>query len=271
MAQALKIHVEGYPVQSRQALYDRLFGKVVAASLLLHALVFALLAHDNKSPTNAPPRLFMVDLTLPQPHETKTVAIASPAARIVNPTPPARVQAPSPPPVVTRQNSIQPAPAAPPVPAAAIGENAGHSTPRAELNIPTAPPADRKPVAITPVAPTVPPVANVKTSDEGKLAKARAAYRTLIASLIDRNKEYPLFARKAGQQGTCNVRCTMTCDGTVKSVDVISSSGYGTLDKAGLRAVNNVDRFPPPPHEGGCPDVSFEVPISFRLTGTPSR
>lgn len=111
----------------------------------------------------------------------------------------------------------------------------------------------------------------MKASDNDKLAKARATYRTLIASLIDRNKEYPLFARKAGQQGTCNVRCTMTCDGTVKSVDVISSSGYGTLDKAGLRAVNNVGRFPPPPHEGGCPDVSFEVPITFRLTGSSSQ
>ena len=35
--------------------------------------------------------------------------------------------------------------------------------------------------------------------------------------------------------------------------------------KAGLRAVNSVGKFPPPPHDGGCTEVSFEVPITFRL------
>ncbi|RII28919.1 MAG: hypothetical protein CXR31_03330 [Geobacter sp.] len=257
--QALKIHVEGYREQARHAHHGRLFGKVFIASLLLHSAVFALSMYHNQRQTSTPPRLFMVDLTLTQLHETKTVADPPPSARIVKPTLPARAQAPSLPSVVTRQESVQPA--APPVPASAIGESTGHSMPRAERNIPTRRPADGKPVATT-----VTPVTNVKTIDENKLAKARASYRTLIASLIDRNKEYPLFARKAGQQGTCNVRCTMMCDGTVKSVEVISSSGYGTLDKAGLRAVNNVGRFPPPPHEGTCPDVSFEVPVSFRLT-----
>jgi protein TonB len=141
-----------------------------------------------------------------------------------------------------------------------LGQPSVHS----EMVVPVAPPPVRKPAQAPEAAPSVAQTLSVKPASPD-LTKARISYRAQIAALIDRNKEYPLFARKAGQQGTCSIRCTMMCDGTVKKVELVKSSGYDALDKAGLRAVNSVGKFPPPPHDGGCTEVSFEVPISFRL------
>jgi len=153
------------------------------------------------------------------------------------------------------------------VPVAPLGEakDPGQPSVRSEMAVPMAPPPARKAVGqATEAVPSVAQAPSAKPAPHD-LTKARVSYRAQIAALIDRNKEYPLFARKAGQQGTCSIRCTMMCDGTVKKVELVKSSGYDALDKAGLRAVNSVGKFPPPPHDGGCTEVSFEVPITFRL------
>ena len=34
----------------------------------------------------------------------------------------------------------------------------------------------------------------------------------------------------------CSIRCTMTCAGDIKRVELVKSSGYDSLDKAGIRA-----------------------------------
>ena len=159
---------------------------------------------------------------------------------------------------------------APPVPVAVIGDTPDpRTTPvKTEMTIPVAVPVSRKLQESSSSGPIVAQGTvdkSLPADGAEKLLKARSSYRALIAALIDRNKEYPLFSRRAGQQGTCSVRCTMMCDGTIKRVELVKSSGYEALDKAGLRAVNNVGKFPPPPHDGGCTEVAFEVPITFRL------
>ena len=136
------------------------------------------------------------------------------------------------------------------------------------MSVPVAAPIAHSALNNAPSAPITnqhPPLNTTTADSVEKLAKARMSYKAQIAALINRNKEYPLFARKTGQQGTCNVRCTLICDGTIKRVELVKSSGSEVLDKAGLRAVSNVGKFPPPPHDGGCTEVSFEVPISFHL------
>ena len=244
---------------------ERRFYGVVIASLMLHAAAFALCAWYGNRPAGDPPRLIMVDMaTLPLP-EPKAVEVATPPEPL---RPPPRAQAPSPavpPPAVVSRPVAAPPVNTPPVPVAAIGETAGSTSPAttSQMSVPVSPPVARK---IAESAPAAPAAVQASPADGAeKLAGARAAYKATIAALIDRNKEYPLFARKAGQQGTCSVRCTMTCGGEILRVELVKSSGSGALDKAGIRAVQNVGKFPPPPTDGRCTEVSFEVPITFRL------
>ena len=101
----------------------------------------------------------------------------------------------------------------------------------------------------------------------GGQSSARIFYQALLRSLIDKHKEYPLFARRAGLEGTCVVRCVIARDGSLRRTELRKASGSTHLDGAALRAVSGVGRFPPVPQELGGPEVTFEIPIVFRLSG----
>lgn len=245
---------------------ERLFSGLVGASLLLHIIGFGVAAFYERRSAGDPPRLIMVDMAnLPEP--APPVAPPRPA-----PAPPVKRSVTVPVPAPTVATGPVHAPQLPVrVPSVVpLGDPSESVKPamKGEMTVPVAPAPSRKTVEVAPpVTVAQPPAPPPKPSDHGeKLARARASYRALIAALIDKNKEYPVFARRAGQQGTCCVRCTMTCSGEIKSVTLVKSSGYDTLDRAGLRAVQNVGKFPAPPSDGSCSEVSFEVPISFRLS-----
>ena len=256
------------PVGSGQrAAGDRLFTRLVIASLLLHVVTFAALLSYEQRLRDELPRLIMADMVTLPPPEPKTLEVATPSAPVKLPLPPTAGKLPGPTPAsVVRATSPPPSPAYQPVPMAPLGEtkDPGQPSVRSEMAVPVAPSPIHKPAQPSEAATTVAHAPSAKPAPPD-LTRARISYRAQIAALIDRNKEYPLFARKAGLQGTCSIRCTMMCDGTVKRVELVRSSGYDALDKAGLRAVNSVGKFPPPPHDGGCTEVSFEVPITFRL------
>ena len=239
----------------------RFFG-VVIASLLLHGIGFGLLLTHGEWRASDPPRLIMVEMTTMAPPEPGEAAVPRPVPARPRLQPSSATSLP-----LSSRPALQAVVTAPPVPVAVIGESKPAS--RGVMAVPVAAPVSRRLPESAPAAPMAVHSAALSTPPADgaeKLAKARASYRATIALLIDRNKEYPLFSRKAGQQGSCSVRCSMTCDGTITKVELVRSSGYTPLDKAGLRAVSSVGKFPPPPHDGGCSELFFEVPITFRLS-----
>ncbi len=239
----------------------RFFG-VVIASLLLHGIGFGLLLTHGERRASDPPRLIMVEMTTMAPPEPGEAAVPRPVPARPRLQPSSATSLP-----LSSRPALQAVVTAPPVPVAVIGESKPAS--RGVMAVPVAAPVSRRLPESAPAAPMAVHSAALSTPPADgaeKLAKARASYRATIALLIDRNKEYPLFSRKAGQQGSCSVRCSMTCDGTITKVELVRSSGYTPLDKAGLRAVSSVGKFPPPPHDGGCSELFFEVPITFRLS-----
>jgi protein TonB len=106
--------------------------------------------------------------------------------------------------------------------------------------------------------------ASASSSTTADLESVKAAYLRSIASLIDRQKSYPLMARKGRQQGIVNVVFTLDQNGLLDNCQVKESSGFRPLDQAALKAVRQVRRYPdPPPALGEKP--SFQIAISFRL------
>ncbi|MCX7970011.1 MAG: energy transducer TonB [Negativicutes bacterium] len=71
--------------------------------------------------------------------------------------------------------------------------------------------------------------------------------------------DYPRAARRAGRQGTVVLRLHIAGDGTVDTVMVATSSGFGDLDQAAVAAVGQW-RFRP-----AAPCWST-VPVTFSLS-----
>jgi len=92
----------------------------------------------------------------------------------------------------------------------------------------------------------------------------RNEYLALVRSMVERNKEYPSFARQTGQQGTVLVRVIIGENGAAESVTLEHSSGYQHLDRAALAAVKSAAPFKPP-YSYGLQSISIEIPITYKL------
>ncbi|MFZ0258026.1 MAG: energy transducer TonB [Gammaproteobacteria bacterium] len=77
---------------------------------------------------------------------------------------------------------------------------------------------------------------------------------------------YPQMARRRGQEGRVLIRVSVLGNGRVGSARVAKSSGYGSLDRAALKAVKRW-RFEPALRAGKPVPATFTVPVTFRLEG----
>ncbi|HJX31896.1 MAG TPA: energy transducer TonB [Thermodesulfobacteriota bacterium] len=91
-------------------------------------------------------------------------------------------------------------------------------------------------------------------------------YLQMVRSKIEQHKIYPRQASIRQIQGTVIIHFIITLEGIIKGVDVVQSSGFTVLDRAGLKAVKDASPFPKPPVEFFQTAVSIEVPIVFELT-----
>ncbi len=93
----------------------------------------------------------------------------------------------------------------------------------------------------------------------------RSAYEALLKRLIEEHKEYPLAARRSGQEGRCLRRFVLDRSGAIKRVDKLSSCGHAFLDDAATRAIRSVGTFPPLPDDYKGAEATFIVPITFSI------
>ena len=81
---------------------------------------------------------------------------------------------------------------------------------------------------------------------------------------IEREKRYPLSARRLGREGTASVAFQLHPDGAIDVIQVASSSGVPTLDRAALRAVAGISPFGEA-RKYLDESAPFRVEIAFRL------
>ena len=78
--------------------------------------------------------------------------------------------------------------------------------------------------------------------------------------------DYPTRAQRRGEEGTVEVLAVVGVNGRVESCDVISSSGYSSLDRAACTMMRRRARFDPALNDAGDPIVSqWTETIHFRL------
>jgi protein TonB len=79
-----------------------------------------------------------------------------------------------------------------------------------------------------------------------------------IRRQVEQAKIYPDAARRAGLEGTVELRFRIGRDGTVEALEVVRSSGHPELDEIAMQTIR---RAAPYPIVGG----RIRVPLSYHL------
>lgn len=96
-------------------------------------------------------------------------------------------------------------------------------------------------------------------------AAAAASYRSILASHLQRFKQYPSDARANREQGTTSLSFTVTRNGRVTASRLARSSGSAALDQETLALIQRAQPLPSFPPEMREASISFTVPFSFSI------
>jgi protein TonB len=66
-----------------------------------------------------------------------------------------------------------------------------------------------------------------------------------------------------GFEGTAKVKVTVDSQGRLVASELLQTTGYSSLDKAALDAVEKAAPYPVPPDGLNGPDLEFIYPINF--------
>lgn len=94
---------------------------------------------------------------------------------------------------------------------------------------------------------------------------ARADYRALLRGILKRNLRYPRTAEMRGIEGQGRIRLFIRPDGSLRAVEIISSTGSHLLDKEMEEVAERSAPFPPPPLDAGEDEYPFPIPVGFNL------
>jgi len=203
----------------------RSYGPALAGALLLHGAALVLFGlHSHER--LSPPTVREVVVQLVEPP---------------------RVTPPEPPPAAPKPRPL-PLPVAKPLPPPTAAPVLATSAPVAPS--PVAP----APVVAAPPAPSPPPMPPLPVS----------APRFDAAYLDNPKPEYPLMARRNGDEGKVVLRVHVTEEGRAAEVQLHSTSGSSALDKAARSAVQNW-RFVPARQGAQAVSAWVLVPVVFKL------
>lgn len=236
----------------------------LTVSLALHTLLAGVIIAMARSAAPPPPILHLdcalLELSSTSPPDDKAKATAP----ITGETPTVTTTAP-PVPETEPAKSITPRKLEPTVtkirrqPVAPILEQQEESAPKTPAPAPT--PAATGTESATP---NPAPAAGTSTNAIPVMA-ADEAYRQAnfiaIRNSILGKLHYPLLARRRGWSGQVEISFTITPDGNIRDLRVLTSSGFSLLDDEVLTAIRQTAPFSPPPQVA----ANLIMPITFRL------
>ncbi len=108
------------------------------------------------------------------------------------------------------------------------------------------------------------------SSTEGVLSGAEVAdvkykYFSEIAHTIHRHKQYPRKAYSLNQEGTVVVRLKLGKEGNILDLMVVEACPFESLNHATLDTISSIERFPPIPKELGLEEMTFRIPIEYKI------
>jgi len=116
----------------------------------------------------------------------------------------------------------------------------------------------------SPIETHLAPQPELKTALQQVISPESSYYYELLRS-IEKNKFYPLKAKKRGQEGEVVLEISILKDGRIARVKIIKSSGISTLDRAAFLAVNKIKKFKPLPLSLTLNSTTVQIPMQYKL------
>lgn len=91
-------------------------------------------------------------------------------------------------------------------------------------------------------------------------------YLVLIKSMIERKWAYPRQAFASGEKGTAIVEFSITFEGLLSDISIISSSGYESLDGESIHAVESSAPFPRLPESFQLSRLNIVAEFNYTLS-----
>ena len=91
------------------------------------------------------------------------------------------------------------------------------------------------------------------------------SYKSKVLARLRSVKRYPEAARRKGLEGTAVLSFTINARGQVTAARISGRSGYAAIDGAALAMARNAAPFPPFPPGIGRQQMSFRVPVQFKI------
>ncbi len=105
----------------------------------------------------------------------------------------------------------------------------------------------------------------LQIATKGNSKRLSRDYRSTLLRLIERNKYYPLRARRRGMQGKALVAFTVKQNGEIKNISLSRSSQRPLLDQAAVQTIKRMGKAPPLPKGVNRSRWRFVVPISYSI------
>jgi periplasmic protein TonB len=105
----------------------------------------------------------------------------------------------------------------------------------------------------------------MQVAASGKSVRLSRDYRSTLIRLIERNKFYPLRARRSGLEGMVKVSFTVSNIGNISNITLTQSSGNSLLDQAATQTIKRIGQAPPFPEGIGRSKWEFVIPMTYDL------
>ena len=91
-------------------------------------------------------------------------------------------------------------------------------------------------------------------------------YASRLRAWLEAHKTYPKRARMRREEGVVHVRFAVDRDGRLLRGDVVSSSGFASLDAEAMAMLDRSNPFPGAPHSVRGERIEVRAPVEFFLT-----
>ena len=82
---------------------------------------------------------------------------------------------------------------------------------------------------------------------------------------LEKNKKFPLLAKKQGHFGTVQIKFTVSPNGEIKNSEIAQSTDFDSLNQAALQILKSIKKFDPFPTEIKKSEWTFVLPIEYKL------
>lgn len=228
---------------------DRRFAWICGLSLVLHGLIFAILAGPRLAQQALP---LTIVATLRYALSPVVSPDAGPAAETPRKVAPAAVP-----------QKARPSPSFAEHPLAPRMSGTAGPTTTASAAAPEASASNAAPSALPAAAPAS--ASAPETAPARPQGDVLAAYRQRLTALLAGQQEYPRVAALRGWEGEVRLRLRVARKGNLLGVQLDHSSGYAVLDQHAVAMLEALSSLPPLPEALEANEIQVVVPINYKL------